>query len=86
MANHTSIAQSILIGCIEGYQKIISPWLTRRGGCRYLPTCSEYSKEAIGHFGCAKGLFLGIMRLLRCHPWGGSGYDPVPGVKRGKEL
>ena len=59
---------------IRIYQKIISPLLP--GVCRYRPTCSEYM--AIQTHGIVKGLYLGTRRLLRCHPWGGSGYDPVP--------
>ena len=58
------------------YQKIISPLFP--GVCRYRPTCSEYMIEAILTHGAVKGLWLGTKRLLRCHPWGGSGYDPVP--------
>jgi putative membrane protein insertion efficiency factor len=46
--------------------------------CRYLPTCSDYALEALETHGLARGLFLAAKRLLRCHPWGGSGYDPVP--------
>ena len=61
---------------IRIYQKIISPLLP--GVCRYRPTCSEYMAEAIETHGIVKGLYLGTRRLLRCHPWGGSGYDPVP--------
>lgn len=61
---------------IRIYQKIISPLLP--GVCRYRPTCSEYMAEAIQTHGIVKGLYLGTRRLLRCHPWGCSGYDPVP--------
>lgn len=61
---------------IRIYQKIISPLFP--GVCRYRPTCSEYMAEAIQIHGIVKGVYLGIHRLLRCHPWGGSGYDPVP--------
>ena len=61
---------------IRIYQKIISPLLP--GVCRYRPTCSEYMAEAIQTHGIVKGLYLGTRRLLRCHPWGGSGSDPVP--------
>ncbi len=58
------------------YQKCISP-LTPPA-CRFTPTCSQYTKEAIQKYGPFKGLWLGVRRILRCHPWGGSGYDPVP--------
>ena len=61
---------------IRIYQKIISPLLP--GVCRYRPSCSEYMAEAIQTHGIVQGLYLGTRRLLRCHPWGGSGYDPVP--------
>lgn len=68
----------ILIGCIRIYQYAISPWL--RPSCRFQPTCSSYSIEAIQTHGALKGFFLGARRILRCHPWGDSGYDPVPPV------
>ena len=58
------------------YQKCISPMLGP--SCRFTPTCSQYVVEAIKKHGPLKGLYLTIRRLLRCHPWGGSGYDPVP--------
>ncbi len=61
---------------IRGYQLLISPWLGNN--CRYQPTCSQYTKEAIEEYGAIKGIYLGTKRILRCHPWGGSGYDPVP--------
>ena len=46
--------------------------------CRYTPTCSEYAVQALKKHGPIKGLYLAVKRILRCHPWGGSGYDPVP--------
>lgn len=46
--------------------------------CRYTPTCSEYAVQALKKYGPVKGLYLTVKRILRCHPWGGSGYDPVP--------
>tara|TARA_B100000524_G_scaffold161365_1_gene82209 strand:- start:55 stop:279 length:225 start_codon:yes stop_codon:yes gene_type:complete len=67
------------IAIIKSYQKWISPLLPAR--CRYQPTCSQYCIEALSIHGLFKGLFLGIKRVLRCHPWGGCGYDPVPKSK-----
>lgn len=46
--------------------------------CRFYPTCSQYTKEAIQKYGCLKGCFMGFKRILRCHPWSEGGYDPVP--------
>lgn len=66
----------ILIKLIRFYQIAISPWLGKN--CRYQPTCSQYMLEALKVHGLYKGVFLGIKRILSCHPWGGSGYDPVP--------
>ena len=68
-----------LIAIIKSYQKWISPLLPAR--CRYQPTCSQYCIEALSIHGLFKGFFLGIRRVLRCHPWGGSGHDPVPKSK-----
>lgn len=64
------------IGLIRFYQYCISP-LTPPS-CRYVPTCSQYALEALRRYGLWKGGWLALKRLLRCHPWGGSGYDPVP--------
>ncbi len=61
---------------IRGYQLFISPVLP--SSCRYVPTCSEYAIEALRKYGLFKGGWLAIKRVSRCHPWGGSGYDPVP--------
>lgn len=66
----------LLILPIRFYQYAISP--LKSPTCRYVPTCSQYAIEAICKYGPFKGLWLAIKRLLRCHPWGGSGYDPVP--------
>jgi putative membrane protein insertion efficiency factor len=66
----------LLLVPIRFYQLVISP-LTPPS-CRFTPTCSEYARQAILKHGPFKGLYLAIRRLLRCHPWGGSGYDPVP--------
>lgn len=61
---------------IRLYQLAVSPYLP--SACRYSPTCSQYSEEAIRLHGVVKGSWLGMKRLLRCQPWGGKGYDPVP--------
>jgi putative membrane protein insertion efficiency factor len=58
------------------YQRIISPVLGPK--CRFTPTCSNYAMEAFKKYGVFKGLWLSVKRISRCHPWGGSGYDPVP--------
>lgn len=58
------------------YQKAISPYTPP--SCRFTPTCSEYARQALLKHGPVKGLYLAVRRILRCHPWGGSGYDPVP--------
>ena len=67
---------SLLLFPIWIYQKAISPYTPP--SCRFTPTCSEYAKQALKKHGPIKGLWLAIKRISRCHPWGGSGYDPVP--------
>jgi putative membrane protein insertion efficiency factor len=62
---------------IRIYQWTISPIMPR--SCRFTPSCSEYAAEAILSHGPLKGGWMGLRRILRCHPWGGHGYDPVPG-------
>ena len=66
--------KKVLITLIRIYQKIPGPW---HSSCRYIPTCSEYAIEAIDIYGVFKGGIMAIKRILRCNPWGGSGYDPV---------
>ncbi|MDR1699440.1 MAG: membrane protein insertion efficiency factor YidD [Prevotellaceae bacterium] len=58
------------------YRAVISPLLPP--SCRYTPTCSQYAIEAVKKYGMFKGGWLALKRISRCHPWGGSGYDPVP--------
>ena len=67
---------ALLLFPIRIYRRYISP-LTPPA-CRFTPTCSQYAMEAIQKHGPIKGLYLAVSRILRCHPWGGSGYDPVP--------
>jgi putative membrane protein insertion efficiency factor len=64
------------IGLIKLYQWIISPMLGPK--CRFTPTCSTYALQAIEKYGPFKGLWLAVKRISRCHPLGGSGYDPIP--------
>jgi putative membrane protein insertion efficiency factor len=71
-----SIIKKIFILPIKFYQFAISPLLGP--SCRYEPTCSHYMVQAIEEWGVIKGLWLGIKRILSCHPWGGHGHDPVP--------
>ena len=66
----------LMLGLIWLYRHLISPLTPAT--CRYTPTCSQYAVEAIKKYGPFKGGWLALRRILRCHPWGGSGYDPVP--------
>ncbi len=66
----------IPIVVVKFYQIVISPFFP--SSCRFTPSCSAYSIEALKKYGFVKGLWLTIKRLLRCHPWGGHGFDPVP--------
>lgn len=72
----SALAVRILIIPIRFYQMAISPLMPP--SCRFTPTCSEYARQALIKHGPVKGLYLAVRRILRCHPWGGSGYDPVP--------
>jgi putative membrane protein insertion efficiency factor len=73
----------LLKGLIRLYQLTLSPWLGP--SCRFTPTCSAYAMEAIDRHGALHGARLAIKRLLRCHPFGGAGYDPVPELDEGGE-
>jgi uncharacterized protein len=66
----------LLVGAIRAYQYAISPLLGSR--CRFYPSCSQYALEAVTRFGVARGAWLAVRRLSRCHPWHPGGYDPVP--------
>ena len=71
---------------IRAYQLTLSPLLAAisgpGSGCRFHPTCSEYLLQAVESHGVGRGFFLGLKRIARCHPWGGSGEDPVPRAER----
>lgn len=66
----------VLLSLIRFYRRAISPALP--ASCRYTPTCSAYAEQAVVRYGAARGGWLALRRLLRCHPFGGSGYDPLP--------
>jgi putative membrane protein insertion efficiency factor len=68
--------RAAFVGLIRLYQRWISPWTPP--ACRYTPTCSSYAIQALEMHGAARGSWLALRRLMRCHPWGGQGYDPVP--------
>lgn len=71
------VMKSAMLALISFYRKFISP-LKRYPTCRFRPTCSEYAQQAVSRYGALKGGILAVKRILRCHPWGKSGYDPVP--------
>ena len=81
------IINTFLINLIKFYKYFISPYI--HSNCRYMPTCSDYFIDSLKLNGFFKGFFLGIKRILRCHPikslGGGSGFDPVPNLKKGKK-
>ena len=67
---------AVLIFFVRGYQVLISPWLG--SNCRHQPTCSAFTIEALREWGPLRGGWMGLRRIAKCHPWGSSGYDPVP--------
>ncbi len=75
--NRAGAMSLALRGAVRAYQLFVSPLLLP--SCRYLPSCSEYAAEAIERHGALRGSILALRRVARCHPWGGCGYDPVPG-------
>lgn len=71
-----SFADRAVVAVLEFYQRAVSPALPP--ACRYLPTCSEYMRQAVIKYGALKGVWMGLKRLSRCHPFHPGGYDPVP--------
>ncbi len=76
MKNMRGWLKQLVIGLIKLYQRTVSRVLP--GACRYQPTCSEYAAQAVRVHGLLKGLWLGMRRVMRCHPFASAGYDPVP--------
>ena len=68
--------QRLLMGLVRGYRLLLSPWLG--SGCRFEPTCSAYSLQALEKHGAAWGSYFTLARLVRCHPWCAGGHDPIP--------
>lgn len=70
--------RKLLIWLITKYQKYISKWLTSKNiNCKFYPSCSEYTKQAIQKYGASKGILIGIYRIIRCNPFSKGGYDPL---------
>ena len=68
--------KALVLGLIRGYQHTLSHLFT--GSCRYYPSCSQYTYEAVERYDWARGSWMGVLRILRCHPFAKGGYDPVP--------
>lgn len=77
------MSKSLLIGIVRGYQLLVSPFLGNN--CRYVPSCSAYTIEAMEKWGPLRGIWMGLKRVGRCHPWHAGGYDPVPDPPRHDE-
>lgn len=78
MSKILNIPRHLGIGLIWLYQRFISPAFGGRAACRFIPTCSEYTKTAILRYGLLRGTIMGARRIMRCRPGGGFGFDPVP--------
>lgn len=88
-AKRHAVVKKLVRFLIRGYQWMISPMIHFVGGpgtgCRFTPTCSQYFLEAVERHGVWRGGWMGIKRICRCHPWGKTGYDPVPGGEDAKD-
>ena len=76
-----AVIEKILRGMIRGYQLLIVPVMPA-GGCRFHPNCSAYAMDAVDAHGAVRGGWLALKRIVRCHPWGRSGFDPVPPAEK----
>lgn len=76
------LPQRALMGAVRAYRVLLSPWLG--SACRFEPTCSLYTLQALDRHGAIMGAYLGASRLLRCHPWCDGGHDPVPELRKEK--
>ena len=76
MTSSRGLGRGLVLGVIRIYQRLVSPQLGRN--CRFSPTCSQYSLEAIERFGVIRGTLIGLRRLGKCHPFHQGGFDPVP--------
>ena len=76
----------LALACVRGYQIFVRPLIVGTGGCRFVPSCSEYAAESIATYGALRGGLMAVKRLLRCHPLGGSGLDPVPHSRPAKPV
>jgi len=77
MPNNQTFLSRMAIAMVRMYQMAISPFFGGRAACRFTPTCSEYTRQAIEKYGALRGTAMGIRRISRCRPGGGFGYDPV---------
>ena len=78
MPNKQSFSVRIALRMVRFYQRNISPVIGGRAACRFTPTCSEYTHQAIARYGVLRGTYMGLRRIMQCRPGGGCGYDPVP--------
>jgi uncharacterized protein len=78
-ARRLLLGRAVVVGAVTAYQKVLSPLLSWRGPrCRFHPSCSSYCAEAVSRFGVARGLWMGVCRIAKCHPFHPGGFDPVP--------